>query len=47
MRPRASLRLLGKGTDSTGSSGASMDLTARIEAAEGGRATWSARAKCR
>ncbi len=31
-----SLRLLGKGTDSTGSSGASMDLTARIEAAEGG-----------
>ena len=26
------LRLLGKGTDSTGSSGASMDLTARIEA---------------
>jgi uncharacterized protein len=31
-----SLRLLGKGTDSTGSSGASMDLTARIEAvAEG------------
>ncbi|MGB7540408.1 MAG: SRPBCC family protein [Burkholderiales bacterium] len=31
------LRLLGTGTDSTGSSGASMDLTARIEAAEGGR----------
>jgi len=30
------LRLLGKGTDSTGSSGASLDLTARIEAAEGG-----------
>ena len=30
------LRLLGKGTDSTGSSGASMDLTARIEAAQGG-----------
>jgi carbon monoxide dehydrogenase subunit G len=27
------LRLLGKGTDSTGSSGASMDLTARIEPA--------------
>lgn len=27
------LRLLGKGTDTTGSSGASMDLTARIEAA--------------
>jgi uncharacterized protein len=31
-----SLRLLGKGTDSTGSSGASMNLTARIETAEGG-----------
>ena len=31
-----SLRLLGKGTDSTGTSGASMDLTARIEAAAGG-----------
>jgi carbon monoxide dehydrogenase subunit G len=31
-----SLRLLGKGTDSTGSSGASMNLTARIVAAEGG-----------
>jgi carbon monoxide dehydrogenase subunit G len=30
------LRLLGKGTDSTGSSGASMKLTARIEAAAGG-----------
>jgi carbon monoxide dehydrogenase subunit G len=30
------LRLLGKGTDTTGSSGASMNLTARIEAAEGG-----------
>ena len=29
------LRLLGKGTDSTGSSGAAMNLTARIEAAEG------------
>ncbi len=29
------LRLLGKGTDSTGSSGASMNMTARIEAAEG------------
>jgi len=27
------LRLLGKGTDSTGTSGASMDLTARVEAA--------------
>ena len=34
-----SLRLLGKGTDSTGSSGASMNLTARIEAAEGGLCT--------
>ena len=31
------LRLLGKGTDTTGSSGASMDLTARIEASEGNR----------
>ena len=30
------LRLLGKGTDSTGSSAASMDLSARIEPAEGG-----------
>jgi uncharacterized protein len=30
-----SLRLLGKGTDSTGSSGASMNLAARIESAEG------------
>ncbi len=29
------LRLIGKGTDSTGSSGASMDLTARIEAVDG------------
>lgn len=29
------LRLLGKGTDSTGSSGASMDLSARIEPGEG------------
>ncbi len=29
------LRLLGKGTDSTGSSGAAMDLTARIEAVDG------------
>jgi uncharacterized protein len=29
-----SLRLLGKGTDSTGSSGASMDLAARIEAVD-------------
>jgi len=31
-----SLRLLGKGTDSTGSSGASMNLTARIEDTEAG-----------
>ena len=31
------LRLIGKGTDSTGSSGASMDLTARVEPAEAGR----------
>ena len=30
------LRLLGKGTDSTGSSGAAMNLTARIETAAGG-----------
>jgi len=34
-----SLRLLGKGTDSTGSSAASMNLTARVEAAEGDRCT--------
>jgi carbon monoxide dehydrogenase subunit G len=34
-----SLRLLGTGTDSTGSSGASMNLTARIEAAEAGLCT--------
>jgi hypothetical protein len=33
---RMSLRLLGKGTDSTGTSGAAMDLDARIESAEGG-----------
>ena len=31
-----SLRLIGKGTDSTGSSAASMDIAARIEAADGG-----------
>jgi carbon monoxide dehydrogenase subunit G len=37
--PARSLRLLGKGTDSTGSSGASMNLTARIESAEGGACT--------
>jgi carbon monoxide dehydrogenase subunit G len=34
-----SLRLLGKGTDGTGSSGASMNLTARIETADGGLCT--------
>ena len=34
-----SLRLLGKGTDSTGSSGASMEMTARIDAAEGNLCT--------
>jgi uncharacterized protein len=33
-----SLRLLGKGTDSTGSSGASMNLTARVEADQSGAA---------
>jgi len=33
------LRLLAKGTDSTGSSGASMNLIARIEAAAGGLCT--------
>ena len=38
-----SLRLLGKGTDSTGSSGASMNLTARIEPAEGGRVHFGGR----
>src|SRR5262245_54467219 len=31
-----SLRLIGKGTDSTGTSGASMDLAARIEPGDGG-----------
>jgi uncharacterized protein len=30
------LRLVGKGTDSTGSSGAAMDLTARVEAVDAG-----------
>jgi hypothetical protein len=30
------LRLIGKGSDTTGTSGASLDLTARVEAAEGG-----------
>jgi uncharacterized protein len=30
------LRLIGKGSDTTGSSAASLDLTARVEAAEGG-----------
>jgi len=34
-----SLRLLGKGTDSTGSSGASMNLVARIDTADGGLCT--------
>jgi hypothetical protein len=29
------LRLIGKGSDTTGTSGASLDLTARVEAAEG------------
>ncbi|MGZ5205726.1 MAG: SRPBCC family protein [Caldimonas sp.] len=33
------LRLLGKGTDSTGSSGATMNLSARVEAAEAGLST--------
>jgi len=31
------LRMIGKGTDRSGSSGASMDLTARIEADDGGK----------
>jgi hypothetical protein len=30
------VRLIGKGSDTTGTSGASIDLTARVEAAEGG-----------
>src|SRR5262245_11255142 len=34
-----SLRLIGKGTDSTGTSGASMDLAARIEPGDGGLST--------
>lgn len=34
-----SLRLLGKGSDTSGTSGASMDLTARIEPADGGQCT--------
>ena len=33
------LRLFGSGSDTTGSSAGSMDLTARIDAAEGGRST--------
>ena len=33
------LRLIGKGSDTTGTSGASLDLTARVEAAEGGLST--------
>ncbi len=40
-----SLRLLGKGADSTGTSGASMDLAARIEELAEGTSTWWARAK--
>lgn len=36
---QSSLRLIGKGTDSTGSSGASMDLTARIEAVDAANCT--------
>lgn len=31
------LRLIGKGSDTTGTSGAALDLSARVEAAEGGR----------
>jgi hypothetical protein len=34
-----SLRLVGKGTDSTGTSGAAMDLAARIEAVDAGSST--------
>ena len=41
------LRLIGKGSDTTGSSAASLDLTARVEAAEGGAAIWWARARPR
>ncbi len=37
--PARTLRLLGKGTDSTGSSGASMNLSARVEPAEVDRST--------
>src|SRR5271157_3015821 len=37
--PVLSVRLLGKGTDSTGSSGASMNLVARIDTADGGLCT--------
>jgi carbon monoxide dehydrogenase subunit G len=33
------MRLIGKGTDTTGSSGASMDLTARIDAGDGASCT--------
>jgi carbon monoxide dehydrogenase subunit G len=40
MDPAAkSMRLVAKGTDSTGSSAASMDLTASVEGAEGGTST--------
>jgi len=38
-----SLRLAGKGTDSTGSSGASMDLAARIDPGDTGRCTLAGR----
>ena len=41
------LRLFGKGTDTTGSSGASMDLTARIEPVDDACSLWSATARCR
>jgi len=34
-----SLRLIGKGTDTTGTSGASMDLLARIDSTDDGRST--------
>ncbi len=37
--PARTLRLLAKGTDSTGSSGASMNLSARVDAAEPDRST--------
>jgi uncharacterized protein len=40
-----SLRLVGKGTDTTGSSGASLALTARVEAAPGGLCTLAGRSE--